>query len=87
MNFGYYKPLVLNSSDGFQNPPLRQYQNRWWQWHDVKSTVEKSIAHFSKIDVVVNNAGYGQTGMLEELTHEEARKNFDANVFSSKNRS
>lgn len=34
---------------------------------------------------MVNNAGYGQLGTLEELTDEEARKNFDVNVFGSLN--
>lgn len=53
--------------------------------NDVKIAIEKSIAHFGKIDVVVNNAGYGQIGTLEELTDEEARQNFDVNVFGSLN--
>jgi NAD(P)-dependent dehydrogenase (short-subunit alcohol dehydrogenase family) len=48
---------------------------------DVKKAIEKSIAHFGQLDVVVNNAGYGQIGTLEELTDEEARTNFDVNVF------
>ncbi|PRD57021.1 SDR family NAD(P)-dependent oxidoreductase [Sphingobacterium gobiense] len=52
---------------------------------DVKAAVEKSMAHFGKIDVVVNNAGYGQIGTLEELSDEEARENFDVNVFGSLN--
>src|SRR5690606_37421739 len=42
-----------------------------------------SIAHFGKIDVVVNNAGYAQIGTIEELTDEEARGNFDVNVFGT----
>ncbi|WP_205508605.1 oxidoreductase [Longitalea arenae] len=54
---------------------------------DVKNekSVEKgvwdTIAHFGAIDVVVNNAGYGLTGSLEELSDEEVRQNFDINVF------
>lgn len=48
---------------------------------NVKKAIEKSIAHFGQLDVVVNNAGYGQIGTLEELTDEEARTNFDVNVF------
>lgn len=52
---------------------------------EVKAAVEKSMAHFGKIDVVVNNAGYGQIGTLEELSDEEARENFDVNVFGSLN--
>jgi NAD(P)-dependent dehydrogenase (short-subunit alcohol dehydrogenase family) len=47
----------------------------------VADAVTKSIATFGKIDVVVNNAGYGQLGTLEELMDTEVRQNFDANVF------
>lgn len=53
--------------------------------NNVKLAVEKSIAHFGRIDVVVNNAGYGQIGTLEELTDQEARENFDVNVFGTLN--
>lgn len=53
--------------------------------NDVKTAIEKSVAHFGRIDVVVNNAGYGQTGTLEELTDEETRANFDVNVFGTLN--
>jgi len=53
--------------------------------NDVKTAIKKSIEHFGKIDVVVNNAGYGQIGTLEELTDEEARGNFDVNVFGMLN--
>ncbi|MBP1223537.1 SDR family NAD(P)-dependent oxidoreductase [Flavobacterium sp. 1355] len=47
----------------------------------VKDAVAKTINHFKTIDVVVNNAGYGQVGTLEELSDEESRRNFDINVF------
>lgn len=47
----------------------------------VKDAVAKTISHFKTIDVVVNNAGYGQIGTLEELSDEESRRNFDVNVF------
>jgi NAD(P)-dependent dehydrogenase (short-subunit alcohol dehydrogenase family) len=47
----------------------------------VSSIVKQIIAAFGGIDVVVNNAGYGQLGTLEELTDAEARQNFDVNVF------
>lgn len=49
----------------------------------VKEAVEKSIAYFGRLDVIVNNAGYAQIGTLEELTDEETRENFDVNVFGS----
>lgn len=47
----------------------------------VKNAIDKTLEHFGKIDVLVNNAGYGQFGTLEELSDREARANFDVNVF------
>jgi NAD(P)-dependent dehydrogenase (short-subunit alcohol dehydrogenase family) len=51
----------------------------------VAAAVKEAVSHFGKLDVIVNNAGYGQVGALEELTDEEARANFDINVFGSLN--
>ncbi len=53
--------------------------------NSVQQAVSKSIEKFGKLDVVVNNAGYGQLGTLEELTDQESRQNFDTNVFGSLN--
>lgn len=52
---------------------------------DVQSAVSKTMEYFGQLDVVVNNAGYGQIGTLEELTDGEARANFDVNVFGTLN--
>lgn len=51
----------------------------------VGNAIQDAIKTFGTIDVVVNNAGYGQLGTIEELTDEEARQNFDANVFGTLN--
>lgn len=51
----------------------------------VQQAVKQIIAKLGGIDIVVNNAGYGQLGTLEELTDEEARSNFDVNVFGTLN--
>lgn len=51
----------------------------------VERGINETIRRFGRIDVVVNNAGYGLTGSLEELTDEEIRQNFDINVFGSLN--
>jgi len=53
--------------------------------NSVENAVLKSVEKFGKLDVVVNNAGYGQLGTLEELTDLESRQNFDTNVFGSLN--
>lgn len=52
---------------------------------DVAKGIAEAVSHFGSIDVVVNNAGFGLIGGLEELTDEEARTNFDVNVFGSLN--
>lgn len=51
----------------------------------VAEAVAETLRVFGTIDVVVNNAGYGQLGTLEEISDEEVRRNFDINVFGSLN--
>lgn len=51
----------------------------------VADSISKTIARFGSLDVVVNNAGYGLVGALEELSDAESRQNFDVNVFGSLN--
>jgi len=43
--------------------------------------VAAAHAHFGRLDIVVNNAGFGHMGYVEELTEEEIRAQFDTNVF------
>ncbi len=51
----------------------------------VAEAINATVAKFGRIDVIVNNAAYGLTGGLEELTDQEARDNFDVNIFGSLN--
>lgn len=53
--------------------------------NEVQSVLAKTVEHFGNVDVIVNNAGYGQLGTLEELSDAEARANFDVNVFGTLN--
>lgn len=47
----------------------------------VASAVETAIARTGGIDVLVNNAGFGTVGALEEVDEEPVRQAFDANVY------
>ncbi|MBD2306608.1 SDR family NAD(P)-dependent oxidoreductase [Chroococcidiopsis sp. FACHB-1243] len=55
------------------------------QPEQVKAAVETAIAKFGCIDVLVNNAGYGTMGALEELSDEATRRQFETNVFGALN--
>jgi NAD(P)-dependent dehydrogenase (short-subunit alcohol dehydrogenase family) len=47
------------------------------------AAVAQAHERFGRLDVVVNNAGYGQFGMIEEISEEEARAQFETNVFGA----
>ena len=51
----------------------------------VAQAVQKTYDTFGQIDVVINNAGYGIGGSIEELTDQETRESFDVNVFGTLN--
>jgi NAD(P)-dependent dehydrogenase (short-subunit alcohol dehydrogenase family) len=47
------------------------------------AAVKQAHDHFGRLDVVVNNAGYGQFGFIEELSESEARDQIETNVFGA----
>ena len=47
----------------------------------VRAAVLQAIARFSRIDVLVNNAGYGLLSGIEEASNEEVKRQYDTNVF------
>ncbi len=49
----------------------------------VLAAVRQAHEHFGRLDVVVNNAGYGQFGMVEELSEAELRDQLETNLFGA----
>jgi NAD(P)-dependent dehydrogenase (short-subunit alcohol dehydrogenase family) len=49
----------------------------------IKRVVDAAFAAFGRIDVVVNNAGYGLFGAAEEVTDDQIRHQIDTNVIGS----
>ena len=49
----------------------------------VKDSIVRTHNHFGGLDVVVNNAGYGLSGSIEELSMEEMTNHMDINVLAT----
>lgn len=48
----------------------------------VKKAIADTVEKFGQLDVIVNNAGYGMGGTVEEFTEEELQQSFSVNVFA-----
>ncbi|GAA4202380.1 SDR family NAD(P)-dependent oxidoreductase [Pedobacter jeongneungensis] len=68
-NTGKFLPLAVNLADE----------------KSVEDAIKATISKFERIDVVINNAGYGIGGSIEELSDAETRNSFDVNVFGTLN--
>ena len=48
---------------------------------EIQAGVQQAIDTFGHLDVVVNNAGYGSLGSIEEIPDAEVQRQFDVNLF------
>lgn len=53
------------------------------QSSDIQVAVNQAIATFGRIDVLVNNAGYGVFGAVEEVSDADVKRQFETNVYGS----
>jgi NAD(P)-dependent dehydrogenase (short-subunit alcohol dehydrogenase family) len=51
-------------------------------YEQVRNTVSEAIAHFGRIDVLVNNAGFGIIGAAEAFTDEQVRSQLETNLYA-----
>lgn len=61
------KPLALDVTDA----------------KSMRDGISSVLATSGRIDVLVNNAGYGSYGAIEDVSQEEAKRQFDVNVFGA----
>lgn len=50
---------------------------------EVRDAIQAAIDAFGRIDVVVNNAGFGSIGAIEEVSDDAVRNQFETNVFGA----
>lgn len=50
---------------------------------EVRAAVKQAVEVFGRIDVLVNNAGYGTIGAIEEVSDEDVRRQYETNVFGA----
>ena len=63
---GQILPLQLDVTDNVQ----------------IQSAVEQTVKHFGRIDVLVNNAGFGTIGAAEAYTEEQVRSQLETNLYA-----
>jgi NAD(P)-dependent dehydrogenase (short-subunit alcohol dehydrogenase family) len=63
------------------HPDLYVVQMDVTEEDQVQAAVKQGIARFGRLDVLVNNAGFGLLTAIEEASDAEARKQYDTNVF------
>jgi NAD(P)-dependent dehydrogenase (short-subunit alcohol dehydrogenase family) len=50
---------------------------------EIKNAIDTTIGHFGQLDVVLNNAGFGQLGPVEELSRQVLLDQFEVNFFAA----
>jgi NAD(P)-dependent dehydrogenase (short-subunit alcohol dehydrogenase family) len=66
-----------------ENLPLSIFQLDVNSDVSIEKTLSQIEKKFGEIDILINNAGYGLIGSLEDLSLEETRQQFETNFFGS----
>lgn len=76
------KSGVLEKIARSENLQIKEFEIDVNKDHFVYDTIVKIATECGRINVLVNNAGYGLFGALEDLSMDEIKNQFNTNVFS-----
>lgn len=71
----------LKKAVGISSPQFLPLQVDLVNEESISQAVNSAITHFETIDYLVNNAGFGLIGGIEEASDKEVKESFDINVF------
>src|SRR6266487_5030287 len=75
------KSVTIKSVATKERLPLRVVQLNVTEERSINDAIHSIISEVGKIDVLVNNAGYGLNGAFEELAMEEIKAQYETNLF------
>jgi NAD(P)-dependent dehydrogenase (short-subunit alcohol dehydrogenase family) len=76
------KPEQLNDLVEKYQDQIYPIQLDVTEYDEVYQSVIAAVAHFGRIDVLVNNAGFGITGAAEAFTDQQVRSQLETNLYA-----
>ena len=75
------KSSIIERAAEKEKIPIRVVELDVTDDRSVNDAIQRIVSEIGKIDVLVNNAGYGLVGAFEDLSMEEIKSQYETNVF------